>query len=332
MSDEIKNKLNCDYDIISTINHNPVKYLYNSYKLNNTDFKNTNINNKINRSRNLLCHTFNQNQEGNFSINIQSNTAPIKNLNNNYLSEKSQDNSIVYSKAFNQDECEENQFNEFLKDLMLAEGQIEKIKIELSQYEDFNIEDFFCFFKQSQEINNDNELFPKEIQLGFKLLGVFLSNFEIKLFFNRFDLLKNGFLNYSNFFDIFAPFTEKYRVLLEKKEPNQCYNCHCPLFFSNKTSSLLKNLLDNIIKYENKFNFMRRSFTTLNIKLKKLFEKIDTGKNGYFSNDDLVIYMKKNRIFTSNKDIDLLFIRLDKNRNGKIDYKEIYDETHPIYY
>ena len=41
MSDEIKNKLNCDYDIISTINHNPVKYLYNSYKLNNTDFKNT---------------------------------------------------------------------------------------------------------------------------------------------------------------------------------------------------------------------------------------------------------------------------------------------------
>ena len=42
--------------------------------------------------------------------------------------------------------------------------------------------------------------------------------------------------------------------------------------------------------------------------------------------------MQKNRIFTKDKELDLLFIRLDKNRNGKIDYKEIYDETHPIYF
>ena len=78
--------------------------------------------------------------------------------------------------------------------------------------------------------------------------------------------------------------------------------------------------------------FMRRGFTTLNLKLKKIFGKIDIGKNGYFSNDDLVVYMKKNRIFTDNKELDLLFIRLDQNRNGEIDYKEIYDETHPIYF
>ena len=100
----------------------------------------------------------------------------------------------------------------------------------------------------------------------------------------------------------------------------------------NSYLSIIKNLLDSIIKYENKFNFMRRGFTTLNLKLKKIFGKIDIGKNGYFSNDDLVVYMKKNRIFTDNKELDLLFIRLDKNRNGKIDYKEIYDETHPIYF
>ena len=222
---------------------------------------------------------------------------------------------------------------------MLAEGQLEKLKIELSQCQDFNIEDCFCLFEQNRCINGNNNdntgdslLYPEDIKKGLESMGVFYSDFEIKLFFNRFDLLKKGYLNFSNFFDIFVPFSEKYRSLSEKKEPNKCYNCHCHQFFSNQTLSLMKNLLDEIIKYENKFNFMRRGFTTLNLKLKKIFGKIDMGKKGCFSNDDLVMYMKKNRIFTDNKELDLLFIRLDKNRNGKIDFKEIYDETHPVYF
>ena len=76
---------------------------------------------------------------------------------------------------------------------------------------------------------------------------------------------------------------------------------------------------------------MRRGFTTLNLKLKKIFGKIDLGKNGFFRNDDLTIYMNKNRIFTDKKELDLLFIRLDKNRNGKIDYREVEDELQTLY-
>ena len=54
-------------------------------------------------------------------------------------------------------------------------------------------------------------------------------------------------------------------------------------------------------------------------------------KMGYFTNNDLTVYLKKNKIYSNSLENDLLFIRLDKNRNGKIDYKEIYDETHPLY-
>ena len=32
-----------------------------------------------------------------------------------------------------------------------------------------------------------------------------------------------------------------------------------------------------------------------------------------------------------NKDADLLFIRLDKNRNGKIDFREVEDEVQTLY-
>ena len=34
---------------------------------------------------------------------------------------------------------------------------------------------------------------------------------------------------------------------------------------------------------------------------------------------------------SSNKDADLLFIRLDKNRNGKIDFREVDDEVQTLY-
>ena len=316
-----------DYEKISTLNNNPRTYFHESHfnEINeNIDRTNYNSNIMLNKTKYILDKKLNNNQENNCI-----NPPLSKSGHNTISSEESNFNPLIYSKPYNPDEYEENQFNEFLKDLMLAESDIEKIKIELVKCDDFSIEDCFRIFEQKE---NNNVLYPEEIKCGLKLLGVFLSDFELKLFFNRFDLMKKGYINYPNFFDIFIPFSKTYRSLSEKKEPNSCCNCRCPDVFSNSTLSVLKNLFDAIIKYENKFNVMRRGFTTLNLKLKKIFEKIDMGKTGYFSHDDLVLYMEKNRIFTDEKELDLLFIRLDKNRNGKIDYKEIYDETHPIYF
>ena len=312
-----------DYERISHTDNNIRQAFHKSYEYVNNDFKNYTDSNILCKTRHIFDKNFPSND------NHYSKTSPLNAVNKENILERSNEYSSIYSKPYNSDEYEENQFNEFLKDLMLAESDLENIKIELSKCQDFNIEDCFRIFEQKE---NNNLIYPKEIKQGFKLFGVFISDFELKLFFNRFDLAKKGNLNFSDFFDIFIPFTDKYRSISEKKEPTSCCECKCPDVFSNSTLSIIKNLLDSIIKYENKFNFMRRGFTTLNLKLKKIFGKIDIGKNGYFSNDDLVVYMKKNRIFTDNKELDLLFIRLDKNRNGKIDYKEIYDETHPIYF
>ena len=325
MSEHIEYKLNCEN--ISTLNNNPRNFFHETYIYENNDDidKNKyNPNNMLYKTQRILDNQLNQNKK-NYYINPSTRSGQ-----KTISSEESNYNPSIYSKPYNPDEYEENQFNEFLKNLMLAESDLENIKIELSKCEDFNIEDCFRIFEQKN--NDNNALYPDEIKCGLMLLGVFLSDFELKLFFNRFDLMKKGYINYSNFFDIFIPFSKTYRSLSEKKEPNSCCKCRCPDIFSGSTLSILKNLFDAIIKYENNFNYMRRGFTTLNLKLKKIFGKIDLGKNGYFSHDDLVVYMQKNRIFTKDKELDLLFIRLDKNRNGKIDYKEIYDETHPIYF
>ena len=47
---------------------------------------------------------------------------------------------------------------------------------------------------------------------------------------------------------------------------------------------------------------------------------------GYFTFDDYILYLKKYGMLEENLKVDLLFIRLDKNRNGNIEMYEILDE------
>ena len=294
-------------------------------------------NNQINNDYKLLnknnSSTYNfqnqtKNDENNNFENFNENENQIENDNSRiYTKEKFKENKFNNCQFDNKDEYEENQFKEFIRQMMLAEGQIEKIKVNLALCPDFNCEDCFRIF----EIDGKGVLYPEDIKSGLKLINVFYSDFEVQLLFKRFDLQKRGYINYSDFFDIFIPFEREYRTIVEERKPNSCCPCRCPDVFCPETLSLLKNLMDAIIKYENNFNFLRRGFTTLNLKLENIFGNIDILKNGYFTNNNLVLYLKKNNIYTNSLEADLLFIRLDKNRNGKIDFKEIYDETHPLY-
>ena len=42
-------------------------------------------------------------------------------------------------------------------------------------------------------------------------------------------------------------------------------------------------------------------------------------------------YLANNEILENTRDADLLFIRLDKNRNGKIEFFEVEDELQTLY-
>ena len=297
--------------------------------LKKSDYDSLNEGNKINNNLGKYGEEYEQNNNNLEPYNLYKENNYENNDDNLYYKNESDvgQNNNYKKKPYNQDEYEENQFNEFIRQIMLAESELEKIKISLALMPDFNCEDCFRIF----EIDGKGVLYPDDIKTGLNLIGVFYSDFEVQLLFKRFDLQKRGYINYSDFFDIFVPFQREYRTIVEERKPNSCCPCRCPEVFCDDTISILKNLMDAIIKYENNFNFLRRGFTTLNLKLKHIFENIDIMKNGYFDSSELIAFLKRNKIYSNSLDADLLFIRLDKNRNGKIDYKEIYDETHPLY-
>ena len=241
-----------------------------------------------------------------YSSQIQTNYAPIK---------------------FNPNEYEENQLKDYLIETMKAENKIENAKIDLALKPDFNCEDAFRIF----EFNGRGFITPEDLRYGLKLLDIYATDNDINLLMKRFDLLKEGFINYENFFDMVVPFEKTYRDMVEFRVPNSCCSCRCPEIFSFSTRYALKSLFNLIIEQENKLNLMKRRYTTLRMKLPIIFKLIDRiGINKFYEND-LQRYFDNNDILATEKERNLLYIRLDTDRNGSIEYNEMADELKSIY-
>ena len=233
----------------------------------------------------------------------------------------------ISPKKINYNEYEERQFNDFLRKLMLAESQIEAAKVNLALNCDFNCEDAFRIF----ELNGRGFIDEFDLKCGLNLLGIFPTDYEIKLLMKRFDLLKEGCLKYEDFFDMLVPFEKDYRTMVENRLPNSCCPHRSTDAFCFSTICALKNVFNLIINLETDIDNNRKLFGTLRLKLREIFGLLDYPLRGYFSNNDLIVYLQKRGIFSSNKDADLLFIRLDKSRNGNVYYKELEDELQSLY-
>jgi hypothetical protein len=143
---------------------------------------------------------------------------------------------------------------------------------------------------------------------------------------NRFDLMKRGQINYADFFDMIVPFQRSYRNLVEAKIPLSDNPKNILSILNKNTICSLKVLFVCIIEFEFRINDIRKKLINLKGKLMELFKLFDIDNFGYFDYSKLINYLQKNKIDYKQLNADLLFIRLDKNRNGKIDFKEFKNE------
>ena len=222
---------------------------------------------------------------------------------------------------------QQNLFNDFLKKLMEVESKIEDAKISLAINPDFNCEDAFRLF----ESNDKGFLSKEDLKNGLNLLGIFPTGKKLKLLMKRFDLQRNGYINYADFFDMVVPFEKNYRQRVESRPPRSCCPCRCPDIFSDKTIFYLKNLFNLIIDFENEINDDRKLMVSVRIRLNDIFGLLDKDGKGFFDNNEMMEYFENNGMVDNMRDADLLFIRLDKNRNGKIDFPEVEDELQTLY-
>ena len=266
--------------------------------------------------------------------NTNTNNNFINNSNNNNLNKINNKNSKNISKGLSmrispnkennikEDIDIKNQFNNFLLLLMKAETDIEKIKIELAKNQDFNIIDIFLFFDQ----NNKNFLTKDDLLTTLNSLKLEnIDDFIINLLFKRFDLTQKNEINYADFFDMLIPFEKEYRNDVDKRKQKK-------EILSEDLKEILRKVFNEIIKYEYEINEMRKKFDILIMKLKDIFELFDKDKKGYFDFDEFIKYMNDNKLLEDTSlNADLVFIRFDKNRKGKIIFEELADEIQPLY-
>ena len=247
----------------------------------------------------------------------------------------SNDSNIINSSNSNIDDYinekyrnDENQFLNYLKEAMIVEQKIEENKIKLSLNDDFNCEDAFRIFE-----NERREFLTKDdLKYGLNLLNIYPSNKDLDILINKYSIQKKGILEYGDFFDIVVPYEKEYRNNIENRVPNSSVVVRSPSVFSYNTGVCLKELLNLIIKEESRLNDMRREFSiTLKNDLNLYFNNMDVMNKRKLDQQDLLDYLQKKRIFIDENACDLLFIRLDSNRNGTIELNEIEKEFKSVF-
>ena len=226
----------------------------------------------------------------------------------------------VFSSCPYQEEL--GQFVDFLGYLMEVESKIEDLKIELARRNDFNFEDIFRIF----EVDGKGYIEPEDLKQGLKLLGLNPTDYDIKLLIKRFDLNQQGLLSYTDFFDMVVSFEKKMRNSVQIRPPNSCCPCKSPDVFECDTLIAIKNLLKFIIECERDINNMRKDFDSLRSKYSEVVQFLDVSRRGVINRSDLKLYLTQFNKFTTSKECDLLFIRLDKTRSGEVGIDEIENE------
>jgi Ca2+-binding EF-hand superfamily protein len=322
------NKNNFRYSNNNNINTLNQKFLADT----NNKISISNANNQFKDIDNSQKYSTKQNDNNDIDSknnNIErENNEHLKNTNskiiNSYESLKKSKSNNTGNK--NKNQYEENQFIDYLKEAMLHESKIEQLKIELSLRSDFNWEKVFRIF----ELEGRGYLSKEDLIIGFNKFGLYPKDSDISLLFKRYDLKKEGFINYPNFFDLIVPFSKYHRIMVDKRKIKEGTVIVGPEEFSQETLNCLRNLFMGIFNGEFILNKIKESFTSLKIKFSDIFKLLDPTGTGFIDEKELAIFMQKNGIFKSNNECDLLFLRLNKARNGQIEFQEMCDEIEPI--
>ncbi len=335
-------------DDINKENNNNINYISNinnkSYKDTNNYNKNNSINNFKN-TPNTLQQNFVTNKNEIDNMNNSDNNININNKERYIINDEQIENNTNNKKLIksydmlkniknenkdvnkNKNEYEKNQFIEYLKQAMLHESKIEQLKINLSLRSDFNWEQVFRIF----ELEGRGFLSKEDLIIGFNKFGIYPKDSDISLILKRYDLKKEGFISYPNFFDLIVPFSKYHRIMVDKRKINEENVLFSPNDFSRETLDCIRNLFVSIFNGEFILNKMKESFTSLKIKFNDIFQLMDPIESGYLGEKELAIFLQKNGIFNNSNDCDLVFLRLNKARNGKIDFQEICDEIEAVY-
>ena len=339
VNNEIKYRINNNNELFNNGKNNLSNNYFSENNKNINDINNYNSLNKFGYENEKLNYKYN-NEEDNIDIDFQNYANEEKKLSDdisltkqkykllNEIEKKNNKNNLNYNNNDIFQIPEEKYLVDYLEYILGNENLIEKKKCELALRADFNIEDCIKIFKPTKL--NEQFISLNEFIYGSRCLGLKFNKEEIKLLLCKYDLMNNGYLTFSDFFDMLVPFNCKYREMVENR-PSMPYKpkYNVEEIFLDETKKYLKNLLQCICISEISIEKERHKLMGyLNcMSLEKIFCNIDKDKKGFIVPKDLLNYLKNWNVTILDSESDLVFIRIDRDRNGIITLNDIITET-----
>ena len=220
---------------------------------------------------------------------------------------------------------EENELCYTLKDQIRLEGDLENAKQRLALKHDFNLFDAFRIFEKY----SSGYITKYDLEDGLAKLGIYGPRQEINLFMKRYDTNQDGRLRFSEFADALTPKDRVYANMLNERRSN--YNVRNPEdAFSYLTKLDFTDLLKKMLRIEGQSEDIRKSVNRRPLfRISDAFEALDENKNGYLSKQEFGSLLEEHRLYASQKDLDLLFSKYDRDRDGRVSYSEFFNEILP---
>ena len=214
-----------------------------------------------------------------------------------------------------------------LRELIDLDKELERSKQSLALRPDFTLYDGFRVFDYD---NNGNANLDDIIE-AFETFGVHVSAEEASLFLIRFDLNKDGTLNYKEIWEALTPKEQKTAILLKNrsaKYPNGYYNRLDE--FSTPTHQAFVKVMKLHIEIELRAEAIRQNHEYgLRYRYEDAFAAINQFGVDYITREDFSLFFKKFGFYATDLELDVLISRFDKDYDGKVSLQEFYEEFSP---
>ena len=346
-------------NVITNMNNSQSQNNTNNSNVNGSyaDIKRKQITNSITKQLNLTIHTLtgtprSKSEQDTMIQNSQSPSQIHNNIlktNNNNTNNNQQplpsktatslNNGIFNPKPFPKITSSSSLLLDLLELIYQTENELEQIKSKLALRNDFNVDDAFRLFENKQA--PQNTLTEYDMFTGLNTLGLYPTGNEIKLLIKRYSLQNTCTLNFADLFDMLVPFDKDYRKAVESRNPSP----YTPKYnrgdlFLGETNRIIGEVFEKIIVAENKIELLRKRISkSYGINVREFVMSIDNEKKGFISCEDLrqlfkekVLKNKSSNDIYDDKEVDLCFIRFDRDRDGKVSYDDVINETCEFYF
>ncbi|CAI2361803.1 unnamed protein product [Moneuplotes crassus] len=222
--------------------------------------------------------------------------------------------------------CEEEEFVFTLQELIKQEDQLEKSKQALAHRRDFTLNDAFKIF----DLEFIGKVSTPDIKEVFDKYGIFISIEDAKLIMSRFDRNRDELLTFEEFIDLFLPIDSVFSKSLDsrsRKHPTGYYKF--PEIEDPITRSNFAQVLRLTMDVERRVESIRQrnSFRPL-FDRAEAFQAINS-TGSFITREDFSHLLSKHRFYATEKQLDFLMDRFDKNKDRKVTYGEFMEEITP---